>query len=340
MQGHDMRTVTTLSSLALITLLAACSGEPATAPETAPAAPPEAAAPTAPAIATDRAALITLVDDYMAALVAHDATGLAFAPDAVFVENAERKNPGEGFWQSASAVAGDFKIYVPDPAAGQVGFLGMMQENGAPVLVALRLQVEKGAIVAAEHLIARDLQETQLANLQTVRAGLLADIPEAQRKSRSELLSIGYSYYDALDLNDGSLAPFAEDCTRFENGWQTANIPPRGGDDPLSVIGEMQCGPQLDTGAFLYIDRINNRRVFIADPQTGLVFGLSHFRHAMEQNTFPITGVEGVSSREMTFEPFDLPAAHIFKVGADGLIHEIEAMGFMLPYQSSTGWGW
>lgn len=337
-----MRTATTFSSLALITLLAACSGEPAAESTSAPApaAAPEAAAPVAPAIATDRAALTALVDDYIAALVAHDAASLAFAADAVLVENAERKNIGEGLWQTASAGASDFRIVVPDPAAGQVGFLGMLQENGAPVLVALRLQVDKGKITAAEHLVARNLQESQLANLQAVRPGLLAEIPEAERKTRGELLSIGYSYYDALDQNDGSLAPFAADCSRFENGFQTANIPPRGGDDPLSRIGEMQCGPQLDTGAFLYIDRIDNRRVFIADPQTGLVFGLSQFRHAMEQNTFPVTGVEGVTTRELAFQPFDLPAAHVFKVGADGLIHEIEAMGFMLPYDSATGWGW
>lgn len=335
-----MRTISTLSSLALITVLAACSGEPATPPPAASSAAPEVVATAAPAISTDRAALVKLADDYMAAMVAHDVSSLAFAPDAVFVENTERKNPGEGLWQAASAVAGDFRIYVPDPAAGQVGFLGVMQENGAPVLVALRLQVDKGAIVAAEHLIARGLQEAQLANLQTVRPGLLAEIPEAQRKSRSELLAIGYSYYDALDGNDGSLAPFAADCARFENGRQMANIPPRGDDDPVSVISEMQCGPQLDTGTFLYIDSIDNRRVFIADPQSGLVFGLSHFRHAMEQKSFPITGVEGVSSREMNFEPFDLPAAHVFKIGADGLMHEIEAMGFMQPYNSATGWGW
>jgi hypothetical protein len=329
-----MRTFTSVSSLALITLLAACSGEP-TAEQ--PAAPAAAAAP---AIASDRAGLIKLVDDYMAALVAHDATGLAFADDAVFLENVERKNVGEGLWQSASAVASDFKVYVPDAAAGQVGFLGLMQENGAPVLVGLRLQVEKGAIVAAEHLVARDLQENQLANLQTPRPALLSEIPEAERKLRSELLAIGYTYYDALDLNQGSLTPFADDCVRFENGWQTSSNAPRGSDDAMSVLGELGCAAQLDTGAMAYIDQIDNRRVFIADPQTGLVFGLSHFRHAMTQNTFPITGVEGVTSREVNFEPFDLPAAHVFKIGADGLMHEIEAMGFMLPYGSKTGWGW
>jgi hypothetical protein len=33
-----------------------------------------------------------------------------------------------------------------------------------------------------------------------------------------------------------------------------------------------------------------------------------------------------------------LPAAHIFKIGADGKVHEIEAMGFTAPLNSPTGW--
>ena len=33
-----------------------------------------------------------------------------------------------------------------------------------------------------------------------------------------------------------------------------------------------------------------------------------------------------------------MPAAHVFRIGADGLVHEIEAMGFMAPYDSPTGW--
>jgi hypothetical protein len=31
------------------------------------------------------------------------------------------------------------------------------------------------------------------------------------------------------------------------------------------------------------IDRIENRRVFAADPATRLVMGLSHFRHPMDK---------------------------------------------------------
>jgi hypothetical protein len=33
-----------------------------------------------------------------------------------------------------------------------------------------------------------------------------------------------------------------------------------------------------------------------------------------------------------------LPAAHIFKIGADGKVHEIEAVGFTAPLNSPTGW--
>jgi hypothetical protein len=41
---------------------------------------------------------------------------------------------------------------------------------------------------------------------------------------------------------------------------------------------------------------------------------------------------------EMKFTPFDLPAAHIFKIGSDGMVHEIEAMGFGAPCNSPIGW--
>jgi len=39
----------------------------------------------------------------------------------------------------------------------------------------------------------------------------------------------------------------------------------------------------------------------------------------------------------MNFDPFDLPAAHIFKIRG-ARIHEIEALGFTMPYMSKGGW--
>lgn len=44
-----------------------------------------------------------------------------------------------------------------------------------------------------------------------------------------------------------------------------------------------------------------------------------------------------ISDRTMNFAPFDLEAAHIYKIFG-GKLHEIEAMGFPLPLNSKNGW--
>jgi hypothetical protein len=70
--------------------------------------------------------------------------------------------------------------------------------------------------------------------------------------------------------------------------------------------------------------------------------GFSHFRHPFDNLPYQVTNTDGSTSERnrenMPFEPFDMPAAHIFKIGADGLVHEIEAVGFVAPYDSPTGW--
>jgi hypothetical protein len=57
---------------------------------------------------------------------------------------------------------------------------------------------------------------------------------------------------------------------------------------------------------------------------------------------YKVKHVDGTTSdrdaKNMQFKPFDLPAAHIFKISPDGQIHEIEAVGFSAPYKSGTGW--
>jgi hypothetical protein len=165
----------------------------------------------------DRACLNKLVDTYLAAVVAHDPARVPIAPDARFVENTKPMKPGEGLWKTASEAPTTFKIYVPDPVAGQIGFIGMMKEDGKPVELALRLKIRNGRITEMEHLIARFTgpgSERSLANLQTPRPGLLATVPPAERVPREQMLKIGLSYYDALVNGDGDAAPFADDCLR------------------------------------------------------------------------------------------------------------------------------
>jgi hypothetical protein len=57
----------------------------------------------------------------------------------------------------------------------------------------------------------------------------------------------------------------------------------------------------------------------------------------MKEKFVKIVGVPDVQKVDLNIKPFDLPAAHIFKI-SDGKIHEVEAMGIVIPYDSKTGW--
>ena len=292
----------------------------------------------------DRAALMKLADDYLAALVAHDPGKVPLASDVKIVQNAKRIKSDEGLWKTVSASPTQFKIVVPDPVSQQVGGIVMMQSEGKPAQVGFRLKVVNGKIAEVEQLLAVP-REQIIANLQKLRPGILIEVPYEYRDSRGRLVHIAKSYYDALDLNNGSLAPFAPDCERRENGMRTApnggvvggsgmpGAPPR----PPSLLGMQDCKSQLDSQTFTYITKIDNRRVEIVDEVNGLAIGFSQFRHAMTQKEFPVLNDPDRAVVPMNFEPFDLPAMHIFKVWG-GQIHEIEAMGFMAPYQAPSGW--
>ena len=142
------------------------------------------------------------------------------------------------------------------------------------------------------------------------------------------------TYYDSIEQSSGDATLFADDCERRENGMITAG----GSGTGFDGLPRQGCHAQMDSRVFTYIDSIDFRRVWIADPVTGLVFGLSHFRHSMKDKEITVIGRDGKpTQRPMNFDPFDLPAAHIFKV-RDNRIHEIEALGFTMPYMSNGGW--
>ena len=358
----ETRFATACAAIALLSL-GACSkpSEPAAG----------AAKPAAASVACNRRCLIDATDAYVAAMVAHDVAKAPLSDEIVFVENITKMKPGDGLWKSIVKGPSTFAIHVPDEVNQTAGFLAMMTymappaapprstpeqraEYAAkppveqPVMVAIRLKFDpRGKIVQAEHLLA-GVGEAQMANLQSPRPGILTEIPAAQRKPHDELIKIGASYYDALDDNNGELSPFAPDCERHENGMITASGNPSNAPPPAipgaaaTAPVARDCRGQLNSNTFQYFDRIENRRVFAADPQTGLVMGLSHFRHPMTNLPYKVKALDGSeierNKENMPFAPFDLPAAHVFKVGPDGEIHEIEAMGFTAPLNSPTGW--
>jgi len=271
------------------------------------------------------------------------------ASDLRFVENISPLAIGEGLWSSAAGVSTGFRIYVPDEAQSTIGMLALINRrspNGEiPELLAVRLQLDRGVITEAEHLVGELQPAADPADLDAPRRNLIATVPESQRMSRADLNAIADAYYTGLVDSNASGVPFADDCERQENGLVTAgwNLPPAtfesvdvNGNSPPAVARD--CIGQMNSARFAYIDSIDNRRVFAADPVQGLVMGLSHFRQSMSRGPLEMIAADG--SRllwEEAREPYDLPAAHIFKIN-NGEIHEIEAVGIFVPYQSATGW--
>jgi hypothetical protein len=115
----------------------------------------------------DRACMIALTDQYLAALVKHDPSGLPLSRGVRFTENTAEIPIGDCLWVGASEAPTTFKIYAVDPASNQVGFYRVMKENNRPLIIALRLKVVDGEITEIEHVLARNMRPDRMQNLMT-----------------------------------------------------------------------------------------------------------------------------------------------------------------------------
>ncbi len=289
----------------------------------------------------NRPALVALMDQYLAALANHDPAGVPLAGDVKLVENTVVTPVGKGLWETATAGPTEFKIVVADPVEGQIGFIGVIQDRQKPAIVAIRLKVAGGQITEIDHLVIPPYGPALNPNMSKARPGLLEPVKPSERVPRDRMLKIANSYYEAIVQDNGKVAPFAEDCQRRENGGISANdqtqTPEEAAQDDFSVFRKMTCSDQLSTGVMSYITDIDSRRLLAVDEEMGLVFAFSIFRHDGEPKIMKITGVPGITERANTWGPFDLPAAHIFKI-RNGQIHEIEAIGYIAKHGIQNGW--
>jgi len=307
----------------------------------------------------DRQCLVALMQNYLAALVKHDPKAVPFANEVKFTENTANIPVGYGLWVTASGGPTEFQVYAADPVAQQVACLVMMKENSnKDVLLGVRLRLQRGKIVEAEHHAVRDGIAGGMPNLQKPRPALVEDLAPADRTPRAQMIDIGLSYYDALVGGDGTLAPFADECERRENGSTSVGgaraaakppatkpqFPPQGSIDPeMAKLGmalaaaPKTCAAQISAGVWAYITEIRNRRLLVVDEQKGLAVGFSDFYHDSKLKTMKLRGVPGLESVPAYQGTFNMPAMHIFKI-KKGKIYDIEATGLVLPYGTKTGW--
>ena len=103
----------------------------------------------AAAVVCDRACLRGVMTGYLAALVARDPAKAPVAANVRFTEDAKDAKLGEGLWKTATGL-GTYRQDFIDPRLGVAGTHVVVMEGDKPALVAVRLKVVGGKMVAVE----------------------------------------------------------------------------------------------------------------------------------------------------------------------------------------------
>jgi hypothetical protein len=294
----------------------------------------------APAKASDcdRACLNGFVDQYMAAVAAHDPSKLVTSANVKYTENNVVLKLGDGLWQTSDGW-GNYKVYVDDPETGQVGFLGVANEDGHLSCFAARLKVVDHKVSEIEVIVARP-DRPGPAGSGNLTGGpqnlhdkpLFNEIePAGQRVSRDKLVALADGYFSTIQQNTGKIyTSFDPDCQRMENGSVTANNPNGTG------VAKMGCEAQLRTGLLVFVTRCRDRR-YLVDEEKQMVFAATFFDHAGNVRDFKL--VDGTEHK--MGPPFDRPYTflifELFKI-KNGKIRQIEAVLDTVPYHMPSPW--
>ena len=241
------------AAFAALVLIAGCDRAPAPASESVPS----------PGSACDRGCLGSLLDRYLAAVVAHDAAKVPLVVGFRQTENAINVVPGQGgVWKSVTALGNVQRKYF-DPVTGQAGYYGTVKEGDETAIVTVRLRVENEQLTEAEWYIARandpglngprqpgrppaNLHNPEYLEQHPPRQDA---VPADQRVDRATLSRIVDSYFDAITSHDGSIALTHKGCGRAENGTPAPGgaflppAPPREG-QPAAASASPSAGAQ------------------------------------------------------------------------------------------------
>jgi hypothetical protein len=307
---------------------------------------PRAEASTGPIpLKCDRACMENVMNQYLAALVAHDPKRLPLSKDVMYTENAQRVEPGDGFWKTVEG-QGNYTQIFADPEFGQAAFMGTMREAGALLLMSVRLRIELGRITEIESVYFRpggggpnsigDMDKFKPEDI------WFKSIPPAQQMSRQELIAVADGYFTGLQKNDGKgingtgTYPFTNDCHRIENGAPTTNVP-KSANQPADAIDlfSMDCLSQFRLGIYFVVQNIHSRRFLLVDRERGIVWAHAVF----DQGTVS----KGILSdgRPYEFPGFNRPSSilvtEVFLI-ENGKIRRVLAVAPSAFYHVNSPW--
>lgn len=297
-------------------------------------------------LACNRACLEDVVNQYLAAVVAHDPSRLPLSRDVQYTENSQAIELGDGFWKTATGI-GNYKHYFADPEFGQVAFMGTMTEAGTSLLMSLRLRIQLGRITEVEAVFFRPGGggPNNIAGMDAsgeAEAMWFTSIPPAQRLSRQEMIAVADGYFTGLQKNDGKgingtgTYPFTNDCHRIENGSPTTNVPRPADEAPGTLnLFAMDCLSQFQAGLYYVVQSIHGRRYPLVDAERGVVWAHVVF----DQGTVN----EGVLSdgTKHSYRGFNRPSSILVTEAfliEDGKIRRVEMIGPSAFYHMNSPW--
>lgn len=231
---------------------------------------------TTPAMAAtcDRDCLRSTTQTYLAALISNSADKAPLASNIRYTENAVDVKPGEGLWKTATALGQLQRIYV-DAVQGQAAYFGLIEEQGVPAIVSLRLKVVDRKVTEAEAIIGRKgvslyAPEVLLANPPTGKV-----LDKSLRSTREQMIAAAESYFNGAQSQNPAIVLQQPGCDRFENGVKMTN---RAGNSPAGAGGvavNKDCAGTLENSK--QIAAVVNRRYPVIDEEAGVIVGTAVF---------------------------------------------------------------
>jgi hypothetical protein len=308
----------------------------------------------------NRDCLYAFVDKYFDAMLSRCPCNIAMAPGAKYTENELAVKPGEGMWKTYSG-RGTYRVYLADPASGEVGYYGDITEFAGvlPGVIALRMKVKDHRIVELETITVREQKRPKgglglnTAGIMTPRtldeldpkgfvspdAALLE--PLAAPETHDQLVDATKGYFDAYAQAKGSLAPLDAQCTRRENGFAATNNPNGPAPDKAQASFRMfseSCAGELDRGFVGALAKVRDARPLVVDEKQGLLLDLAFFDNEGDVKSVAVAGVGTVAVPVEYRRAFSFMAPQLFKIEG-GKIREIEGLAWAVPFgMHPAGW--
>jgi hypothetical protein len=174
----------------------------------------------------DRACLRGFITQYLDALPTHNPNTLPLSDKVRFTEDTVEMKLGDGLWRNASKIR-SYRQDILDVRQGVAASQVVVEADGMPALLVLRLKVAGGKITEVETQVTRKQSEGALFAIDALQTTgpAMSSVPEkSQLMARDAAIKAAQLYPAGLKI--GSFvtvdAPFAADAYRIENGVRSA----------------------------------------------------------------------------------------------------------------------